>query len=178
MRVLALDLSTKVGFAVDAPDGSARPRTGVWKLPIVAADDYGTMGLALQQWLRGLVGMTGAEMLAYEAPLVRAGGAFNGAFTNAHTVRIQLGFTMAAQIVAAERRLPVVAAAVQTIRKHFCGHGHAKKPAVMERCRVLGWEIADHNAADAAAVWSWAKSAHDKRYPVHAETALFARAGS
>ncbi len=176
MIVLALDLSTKVGFAVDSSD-AGRPRTGVWKLPIASADDYGTMGLALQQWLRGLIGMSGAELLAYEAPLVRAGGgAFSGAFTNAHTVRIQLGFTMAAQIVAAERRLPVRAAAVQTIRKHFCGHGHAKKPAVMERCHQLGWEIADDNAADAAACWSWAKSIHDKTYRPHAETALFAGA--
>ncbi|HYF40897.1 MAG TPA: hypothetical protein VEA35_00490 [Ramlibacter sp.] len=175
MRVLALDISTACGFAFDGADPQAKPRTGVWRVPASAAGDYGTMGLALQRWLRGLVGMSGADLLAYEAPLVRAGSSFAGAPTNAETVRIQLGFTMAAQIVAAERNLRVAAAAVQTIRKHFCGSGHAKKPEVMARCRMLGWDFADNNAADAAACWSWAKSQFDKAYRPHQVTELFAK---
>lgn len=97
--------------------------------------------------------------------------------TNAETIQTLIGLCWAAQIVAAERVLRVAGARPQTVRKHFCGSGHAKKADVQARCRMLGWSFADDNQADAMALWSWAKSTHDKSYQPHAVSALFAKAG-
>jgi hypothetical protein len=49
---------------------------------------------------------------------------------------------------------------VGDVRSHFIGHRGAKrelaKRETMRRCRMLGWDCKDDNAADACAVWSFA----------------------
>lgn len=50
---------------------------------------------------------------------------------------------------------------VLAVRKHFCGSTRAGKDGVLERCRSLGWTVADHNAADAAAVFHYSCSLID-----------------
>jgi hypothetical protein len=45
---------------------------------------------------------------------------------------------------------------VLSVRHHFCGARNATKSDVFEKCRALGWPAQDHNAADAAATWSFA----------------------
>jgi hypothetical protein len=49
---------------------------------------------------------------------------------------------------------------VGDVRSHFIGHRGAKrdvaKRETMRRCARLGWDCKDDNAADAAAVWSYA----------------------
>jgi hypothetical protein len=51
-------------------------------------------------------------------------------------------------------------ASVGDVRAHFIGQRSAKsaiaKAETMRRCARLGWECCDDNAADAAAVWSYA----------------------
>lgn len=174
MRALFLDISkSATGFAFDGEDGGP-PRKGTWGVP-TRCGDFGEVGYAFQRWLRPLIGMTGAEILGFEAPMVPAGGSFNIP-TNADTIQTLIGLSWAAQIVAAERVMRVVGARPQTIRKHFCGSGHAKKADVMARCRMLRWEFGNDNEADAMAGWSWLKATHDKAYQPHAVTALFAGA--
>lgn len=54
----------------------------------------------------------------------------------------------------------IAIASVGDVRAHFIGdrslQRDAAKRAVMERCKMLGWECKDDNAADALAVWSFA----------------------
>jgi hypothetical protein len=47
---------------------------------------------------------------------------------------------------------------VLAVRQHFCGKRTAKKEDVLERCRTLGWDAGNHNAADACATWHFACS--------------------
>ena len=48
---------------------------------------------------------------------------------------------------------------VADVRGLFIGRRNLKtddaKAAVMRRCRQLGWDVADHNAADACALWAY-----------------------
>lgn len=171
--VLALDVSQRAtGFAMDGPTG--RPLTGTWGVPARCAD-HGEIGLAFMRWLRPLVGNSGAGILAFEAPMVPSGGSWNVP-TNAETIQTLIGLCWAAQIVAAEKVIRVAGARPQTVRKHFCGSGHAKKPEVQARCRMLGWTFKTPDEADACALWSWAKSTYDRDYRPHAVTELFAGA--
>lgn len=41
---------------------------------------------------------------------------------------------------------------LNSIRKHFCGNGNAKKPDVAYVCRQRGWQPQDHNQSDALAL--------------------------
>lgn len=69
------------------------------------------------------------------------------------------------QAAGARANCRVHTCAVSTVRKHFVGTGNLKrdeaKRAVMDRCRLLGWPIAngegrdDDNRADANAVWAY-----------------------
>jgi hypothetical protein len=51
------------------------------------------------------------------------------------------------------------------VRQHFIGARNLKsaiaKREVFERCRRLGWQVPDHNAADAVATWHFACSLID-----------------
>jgi hypothetical protein len=63
--------------------------------------------------------------------------------------------------------------------KHFPHLPAAKakaeiKRSVMNRCKALGWEVDDHDAADAAAIWDYACAVHAKTG--HETTPLFSGA--
>lgn len=53
-----------------------------------------------------------------------------------------------------------------TIRKHFLGSGKVPnvKAAVVARCHMLGWQVADDNQADACALWDYAMSLESRAH--------------
>jgi hypothetical protein len=59
---------------------------------------------------------------------------------------------------------------VGAIRGHFIGdrglYRDAAKRAVMAKCQQLGWPVTDHNAADAAACWSYAAAIIDPKHAI------------
>src|SRR5690606_34904388 len=91
------------------------------------------------------------------------------------TSELLIGLAFMAGVVAASRRVRFERGHVQQVRRHFLGQGRPSNPkrAVMDRCRLLGWPVADHNCADAAALWCWAKSTYDKSFRVETGTPLF-----
>ena len=96
----------------------------------------------------------------------------------AETAELLIGQASMAAVVAASYGLRPVRVASSTARHHFVGHGRPKNPkrAVLERCRVLGWDVPGHDAADACAVWAWAKATHDRSFRLEAATPLFGKA--
>jgi len=61
----------------------------------------------------------------------------------------------------------IVTASVGDVRNHFIGTRSLKraqaKAAVVAKCEVLGWRVADDNQGDAAATWSYACSLIDPK---------------
>jgi len=157
-RVLALDLSSAVGWAADpcgdAPPGLI-PDRGVWRLPgfqpEVSAQSFGKLFRLVQSAIR----TRGIELVAYEEVL--PGSAEAKAFW---LQKAQMGQIGAVEAAAEDLGCAVTHAAVASIRKHFCGSGRPrdKKQAVIRACLQRGWTVGDHNAADACALWSYAKS--------------------
>jgi Holliday junction resolvasome RuvABC endonuclease subunit len=86
-----------------------------------------------------------------EAPLIP----MHGNVAAARKLMCLAGHT---EFVALRRDVRCEEVSVQTVRKHFCGYGRAKKPDVQEQCRRLGWAYADDNAADALAVWAYVEA--------------------
>ena len=82
-----------------------------------------------------------------------------------------IGLVACIRGVARNRGVAVATYPINSIRKHFMGRALAKrdypalsvyaaqkamKSEVMQRCRLLGWDVPDDNAADAAALWDFA----------------------
>ena len=176
--VLALDIATKTGFAHDSPE-DGRPLTGVFRAPAPEGDaedgwEFGRTFAGYRRWLVGLIGMVKPATVAFEAPLQIVQGNRSKVRTNQNTIRILFGLAAITEMVIAEAGVRPYEANVMTVKRHFAGSGHADKAAMKARCRQLGWQIVDDNAADAAALWAYMKALEDPKWAPRS-TPLFAR---
>lgn len=156
MTLIAFDTAIKTGVAVGLP-GSA-PQTFTVHL---GKAEWDVRFARCLRMVEKLVIQHRPELIAVEAP--SAGG-----YTNQDLV----GLTICIRAQAARMGVPVRHYHANSVRKFFLGKAlstsrdfpnmtrdKAKgeiKARVMARCRMLGWEVADADAADAAALWSFA----------------------
>lgn len=152
-RVLALDLSSHTGWAIDRPTGGEKPLSGVVDLPL-DGDEYGRAFVAFEQFLCDAIAAHAPDAVAFEAPLMHRGSNF---ITTEQTVRLLFGLAAITELVAHRSGLMAYEVNVATVKRHFAGNGRATKADMMARCRQLGWEVKDHNAADACAVWDFVR---------------------
>lgn len=165
MIVLAIDTGTTSGAAFDGTDGA--PRFSTWRGNEWAAPgEFGARLVKFEEWLLDLIAVASPDAIAFEAPLVVGGSSGTTRPTNADTVRLLFALAGLVEKCAAQRGVECFEVSVQTVKKHFAGHGHAKKADVMFRARQLGWAIANEHEADAAAVWSYAKASLDQSWRV------------
>jgi hypothetical protein len=169
VKIVAADIASATGLAVDGGDG--RPRGLTFRVPC-GGEDLGRAGLAFSEWLYGVVAIEKPDLLAIEAPVL--GNAGGRVFTS----EILIGLAFMAAVVAKSRGIRFERAHVQTVRRHLLGQGRPDNPkrAVLARCRLLGWAPANDNEADAMAVWAWAKARHDRTFRYESATELFGRA--
>lgn len=162
MRVLALDIATNSGWAADRPDGGDAPISGEFRVP-TDGEDLGLAFVVFERQLLDLMAVHQPDVLCFEAPLPVLNRNHRTAPTSEHTVRLLFGLASVAELVGRRADLEVYEAKVQTVRKHFVGNGYAGKPEVAARCRLLGWKVVGHDAADACAAWDFAR--HTLRRP-------------
>ncbi len=179
MIILSLDVATKCGWAVDGPGG--KPRLGVFNNPS-AGRGRGPVCLHFSNWLYPFAKACNPDMIVAEAPAfggktkLDEEGKQTGFVMSAAVAGLLIGLETQVEVVAASLNVEFRSAHVQTVRRHFVGNGRPKNPkaVVMARCRQLGWDPPDDNAADAAALWDWAKSTYDRKSMSPPPTALFA----
>lgn len=155
--VVALDIASVTGVAVGSPGRS--PKAWSVELGKVRGSEDARFSKALVL-THELIERHRPDLIAVEAAI---GGKFASAFL--------IGVVACVRGVAANRGVPVRSYTSGSVRKHFLGRALAKrdfpslKPAaatraikgeVIARCRLLGWEVADDNAADACALWDFA----------------------
>jgi hypothetical protein len=153
--ILALDLATVTGFA----------RGKIGEKPKCGSVDFynNTRGFsdaifaAAYAWVWELL-RPPPDIMIMESMLPPE--AMKGATSRA--VRDRLAGLHGVARAAAHRRGvgEVSIATTSNIRAHFIGdsslHRMQAKKAVIERCKMLQWEVANDNEADAAALWSYA----------------------
>ena len=164
MKIIALDVATNTGIAVGEPGG----KPIAWSVDIgksLTEDERFSNILRLTQ---GLIEKHGPDLIVVEAFI---GGKHASAFL--------IGLVACVRACAANRNIPVKMVFPATVRKHFIGKAMtardfpglkqakaklAIKEVVAERCRLLGWDVPDLDAADAAATWDWACATCAKGY--------------
>jgi crossover junction endodeoxyribonuclease RuvC len=177
--ILALDISQRcTGFAHDSRE-AGRPLTGVFRAPKAGGDadtgwDYGITFAKYHEWLDDMLAAVRPGIVVFEAPLNVVGVNRSSRPTSQTTVRILFGLVAITEMALKEHGIRAVEANIMTVKKHFAGHGRADKDAIMGRCHQLGWLVENADAADAAAVWSYAKALNDPKW-APSSTPLFGR---
>lgn len=169
MKILALDIATVTGWAVDGPQ-VCPPLSGHYRVP-GGGNALGLAGLSFQEWLYDMIGLHGADQIVFEAPVMTS----RGIQTNPNTMILLQGLAFSARAMAQARRIRAIPVSVQTWRKHFIGHGRPTNPkkAAVDQCRMLRWDPAGHDEADAMGVWAWGKAKFDPSFRLEAATPLF-----
>lgn len=138
MRILALDIATTVGWAVSGgPSGIKSFQR--------EAKDFGRLGVAFQLWLGGMIKHHRPGLVAIEAPFMRGPSTYH-----------LMGLCFAAHTVASFHGLPRREVPPRKLKKFATDNGNAKKPAMVAAVQAWGFDVTDHNEADAIAVLAWA----------------------
>lgn len=166
--ILALDLASVTGVAFGRAGETplslshriAEPGAGVGEF----LDRY-------SDWLADLITEHGPAVIVFEAPLIWSGK------TALDTARKLIGLAGDTERIAYRRQIKCREANGAQVTKFFTGRGSfpapdaaktqaqkrlarklAKKRAVIDQCKALGWHAEDDNAADALAVFAFAEN--------------------
>lgn len=168
MKFLALDVATITGVAVGEPGGTPV----AWSVDLGKKKSEDDRFAAALRMTHDLITKHTPTHIAVEAPV-------GGPKTSHYLV----GLLACIRGTVRARGLPLEVCAISAIRKHFIGRNlqvrdypglkpaHAKaqiKGEVMARCRLLGWEPEDDNAADALALLDFALAKHKAHQSVPA----------
>lgn len=151
LKILALDLGTKTGWAVCLPDrtitsGTAEFKNDRWQ-------GGGMRFLRFKQWLTEIKQMaSGLDAVFIEEVRRHAG------VDAAHAYG---GFLAHVTAWCEHHTIPYEAVPVGTIKRHATGKGNANKEAMILAARKRGFNPADDNEADALAILDWAMTHRD-----------------
>jgi hypothetical protein len=149
--VLALDIASTTGWACGWP--GTKPFCGSIRLAKPGTSRAG-VHRAFRLWLDKVWSDPLPDLIVYEspaAPMVMQGT------TNIDTIKTLIGLAEHLEEWA-YNRVTLREASVSQVRTHFIGRNMKSalaKPKTMQRCRDLGWTIANHDEADAAALWDY-----------------------
>ncbi len=141
-KLLALDLSSNVGWAVFT--AGAPPRFGT--LP------WGGLGHArvcgqFGDWLDDLYAVDPWDAMAWEAPFLAPHDKVDKVKILIGLVGICLGF-----VGSAKHPMPHDEVQPKELKKRMTGRQDAKKPDVIKACWSMGWKVATDHEADACGV--------------------------
>lgn len=144
MTVLALDLATEMGYALNRADG--RIESGSVKFNPKAKEGEGMRWVLFKRWLvEKKAENERLERITYELVV-------GGVPGQVYAAQIYGGFVAIVQSFCEHHQLAYNGIHVGTIKKRWTGNGAARKPDMVARCRALGFNITNHNEADAIAL--------------------------
>jgi Holliday junction resolvasome RuvABC endonuclease subunit len=145
---LTLDLGGRVGWAYGLLEHSA-PEFGSWRLEGSEGQRYASLENELMRFCCGYL----PREIVLEAPMPVA------AMNNDFAAGQQLGLRAIAFSEGYRQRIPVTEVDCLTVRSLVLGWSRYRRGEVKEvvfaYCRDCGWEVPDHNAADAVMIWLW-----------------------
>lgn len=171
-RVLAFDQATNTGYAVDRPGGGDNPLCGSFRCDRDDDPDaFGDSFVEFEQKVSDLIAVHAPDLVAFEQPMVVRG---NNIKTTAQTIRLLFGYAAIIELVATRQGIECREINNTEWKRHFVGNGAASKPEVAQRCRLLGWNPQNYDAADACGIWDYAR--HSLRADNLIAGPMFARA--
>lgn len=152
--ICGMDIATSCGVAHGSPND--RPKAWTWRL-----SDYGKSRTdklsALMRYCERYFATYRVDAMFYERGLSLAAAMEIGMSDD--TMALLRGAIGVVEACAARAGVPrIEGVGVQTARSQFLGAGRIPKGQgkvlVRERCRILGWKVANDDEADAACIWN------------------------
>jgi len=140
MKILALDLATKCGWATWK---DKKIKSGTEDFVNKKFDGAGMRYLKFSRWLTE--NHIDTDMVIYEGVRMHLAGAIDAA-------HVYGGYMAALQTWCEENGIPYTAEGVSTIKKAWTGKGGANKDAMVHEARERGFNPIDDNEADALAI--------------------------
>lgn len=162
MRILALDLATKTGYALGDEKGILT--SGTAKFEVKKFEGAGMRYLKFGNWLRDFVEGWKPDVVYFEGIRRHLG---------VDAAHVYGGLMATMQAILEHWRVPYSALTVQEIKKLATGKGNAKKDAMIATAKAK-WsdiEIVDDNHADALWILEAARAEH-KANPTPVEDLL------
>ena len=142
MKLLALDLGTKTGWALNSPDIS-----GVRDFSIKRGESPGIKFLRFKGWLKEMLNTAHPDIVVFEQAHHRGGAA----------TAVAYGFQAHLLSWCAEYGVEHLACHTGTLKKFATGKGNASKKAMMRAySENFGREPIDDNECDARWLLEWA----------------------
>jgi crossover junction endodeoxyribonuclease RuvC len=174
--ILALDLALKTGFAFGAV-GTPVPEFGSHKL-CGDGEQLGVRFRALRTWVaKMLAERPSTTRVIFEAPILRPHDKIG-------TVRALCGYAaIVEELLEWWPAIRLTEATPSEHRRHFLGNinklkSKAIKDLTVAKCRRLGWNPTDTDAADALSLWHYQCSLIDPRLAIEASPLFLRRAAS
>jgi Holliday junction resolvasome RuvABC endonuclease subunit len=146
--LLALDLSTHVGWAFFA-HRKAKPTTDTWHAPrLPHSDEYGPMFVAFEKWLAHMLSEHRPHVLAFEAPILPR----TRIFQKQRAIRMSYGFAASTEKVATLEHLRCVECHPSTVKVALAGNGKASKRQMTSAAVRRDFIVATEHEADACGV--------------------------
>lgn len=142
MTILALDLGTKMGWALLMADGTIM--SGTYPLTSANKDGAGMVFLRFKRWLDGMRKYIGADSsICYEAVKRHVG-------TDA--AHMFGGYFAVLSSWCELQKVPYEGVGVAEVKKHATGNGRASKEDMLAAMKLKGHKPEDDNEADALAI--------------------------
>jgi len=149
MKILALDLATKTGWAFgDTDDDVVRIHSGVQDFSLKRGESRGMRFLHFDRWIYQMLAECDPEVVVYETPHHQGG----------HATEVLLGLVGLVQKAVAEAKTEHASVHSATLKKFATGSGRASKEEMKIRAiQRFARQVEDDNEADALHIWDWAR---------------------
>ena len=136
MKILALDLASKTGWAAN---GEGR-RSGTMEFQLKRGESPGMRFLRCRAWLNEIKGLLGDfDVIVYEQAHHRGG----------YATAVCVGLVTEVLAFAAGHGIETMPVHSATLKKYATGSGRASKEDMLAEAKKRGWDPADDNEADA-----------------------------
>jgi len=147
-NVLGLDLGTHTGWALRRRDGTISH--GTENFTPGRNWTAGQRWMRYRSWLSALIDREQIHAITFERVVF--------GHSSASASDVYGGFRALTEMVADAHHCELSSVAVPTIKKHWTGHGHAKKLEMIAEAKRRGFRPIDDNASDALAILHYAIS--------------------
>lgn len=154
MKILALDLATKTGWAFGhTKEDVTKVHSGMQDFSLKRGESPGMRMLYFDKWVSQMIADHKPNVVAFEMPHQRGGS----------PSQVLLGLLGILYKACAEAKVEFVSVHSATLKKFATGGGRASKEEMRAAASsTFGREIKSDDEADALHIWNWAKTGLEK----------------
>lgn len=135
-NILALDIATKTGW-------KTRTASGVWDLKVNRGESESMRVVRFRAKVKELIELENIDLIAYE----RAAGRYKS------SIIVESEMIGVLKLLCNEFNIDLACYSATEIKKFATGKGNAKKEAMIEAAKELGYNPKDDNEADAIHIY-------------------------